>query len=219
MISRRLTAFINALAVGQRPKRFRATPEDAEVLRAAIALRAAVPGEAAPSESFVSDLFQQLSDQANPPLAPATPAVRPHRARAALAAVAAAVVLIAGTAIATTNFNHHAKSGITAQAPDDATLRTGTFQAAHGRVLGQIVAYRDHPSWVYMHVDVPNYNGPIVCMLQVDNGSTVAFGTFTVHHGAGQFSKTIPDVNVAHLRGARLVTTNGTPVAIATFAA
>jgi hypothetical protein len=217
MTSRRLTAFINALTAGQRPKRFRANPEDAEVLRAAIALRAAVPGEAGPSESFVSGLFQQLSDQANPP--PATPAVRPHRARTALAAVAAAAVLIASTAIATTNLDHHAESGITAQAPDDATLRTGTFQAAHGQVLGQIVAYRDHPSWVYMHVDVPNYNGRIVCMLQVDNGSTVAFGTFTVHHGTGHFSKTIPDVNVAHLRGARLVTTNGTPVANATFAA
>jgi hypothetical protein len=70
-----------------------------------------------------------------------------------------------------------------------------------------------------MHVDVPNYDGPIVCMLQVDNGSTVAFGTFVVHHGAGQFSKIIGDVNLSHLRGARLVTSAGSPVAMATFAA
>jgi hypothetical protein len=37
--------------------------------------------------------------------------------------------------------------------------------------------------------------------------------------GTGQFSKTIGDVNVGHLRGARLVTATGTPLGIATFAA
>jgi hypothetical protein len=218
--SRRLSAFIDALAAGRRPKRFRADPEDAEILRAAIALRAARPGEAAPSESFVSGLFQQLSTEANPPLVPAAPAVGPHRARTALATVAAAAVLIAGTAVATASFHHPtAKSGVTADAPDETALRTGTFQAGHGQVLGEIVAYRGHPSWVFMHVHVPDYDGPIVCMLQVDNGSTIAFGTFTIHHGTGHFSNTIGDVNVGHLRGARLVTPTGTPVAIATFAA
>jgi hypothetical protein len=220
MTSRRLSAFIDALAAGRRPKRFRADPEEAEILRAAIALRAARPGEAAPSESFVSGLFQQLSDRANPQPLPATREAEPHRARIALAAVAAAAVLIAGTAVATASLHHPAaKSGVTAQAPDETALRTGTFQSAHGQILGQIVAYRGHPSWVYMHVDVPNYNGPIVCMLQVDNGSTIAFGTFTLQHGTGHFSNTIGDVNVGHLRGARLVTPTGTPVAVATFAA
>ncbi|MDT4930082.1 MAG: hypothetical protein QOF92_2949, partial [Pseudonocardiales bacterium] len=28
-------------------------------------------------------------------------------------------------------------------------LRTGTFQIADGQVLGQIVAYRGNPSWVF----------------------------------------------------------------------
>jgi hypothetical protein len=32
-----------------------------------------------------------------------------------------------------------------------------------------------------MNVDVPNYNGRLVCKLQVDDGSTVAFGAFTLH--------------------------------------
>jgi hypothetical protein len=220
MTSRRLSAFIDALAAGRRPKRFRADDDDAEVLRAAIALRAARPGEAAPSESFVSSLFEQLSDQASAQRAPATRRPRPHRARTALAAGAAAAVLIAVTAVATATFNHPApKSGVTSPAPDASALRTGTFQAADGHVLGQIVAFRGHPSWVYMHVDIPNYDGPIMCMLQVDNGSTVAFGTFTVDHGTGQFSKTIGDVNVGRLRQARLVSSTGAPVAIAMFAA
>jgi len=78
---------------------------------------------------------------------------------------------------------------------------------------------RGSPSWVFMQVDVPTYNGPIKCMLQVEDGSTVAFGTFTVKGGTGQFSKSIASVDVGHLRGAKLVTSSGSSVAAATFAA
>jgi hypothetical protein len=98
-------------------------------------------------------------------------------------------------------------------------LRTGTFQIADGQVLGQIVAYRGNPSWVFMTVDVPNYNGPVKCMLHADDGSTVAFGTFTVQGGTGQFSKSIGSVDVGHLRGAKIVTSTRSPVADAIFAA
>ena len=42
MTTRRLSAFIDALAAGRRPRSFQADPEDTETLRTAIALRAAV---------------------------------------------------------------------------------------------------------------------------------------------------------------------------------
>jgi hypothetical protein len=84
--------------------------------------------------------------------------------------------------------------------------------------LGQIVAYRGHPSWVFMNVNAPQYDGTIECMLQVDNGATVAFGTFTVHGGAGQFSKALGEIDVSQLRGAKLVSSTGSAVAAATFA-
>lgn len=218
MTSRRFSAFLDALAAGRRPKHFRAQPEDAEMLRTAIALRAARPGEAAPTEAFVEGLFQQLSDQAAPATTLAPRPVVTHRARFALVAAAAVGVLVAGTTFATENLHHPAATSATARVPQGSELRTGTFQAEDGQVLGQIVAYHGHPSWVFMNVAVPNYNGRIECMLQVDNGRTVAFGTFTVHDGIGQFSKSIGNVDVAHLRGAKLVTSTGTPVADATFA-
>jgi hypothetical protein len=135
-----------------------------------------------------------------------------------LLAAAAAVVLVGGTAAATETLNPPASTRAASGVPQGNALRTGTFQTADGQVLGQIVAYHGHPSWVFMNVAVPNYNGPIKCMLQVDDGSTVAFGTFTVNGGTGQFSKSIGSVNVAHLRGAKLVTSTGSPVAAATFA-
>jgi hypothetical protein len=219
MTGRRLSAFLDALATGRRPRRFRADADDIDVLRTAIALRAARPGDAAPSEAFVDGLFQQLSDQANhhEGRTGARPAST-HRARTALMAAAAAAVLVAGTAITTESLDHPRAAHSAAGAPQGSALRTGTFQTAGGQVLGQIVAYRGDPSWVFMNVAVPNYTGSIRCTLQVDDGSTVAFGTFVVNGGSGQFSKTIAAVDVAHLRGAKLVTSTGAPVGSATFA-
>jgi hypothetical protein len=213
---RRLSAFIDALAAGRRPGRFRADPDDVALLQTAIELRAARPGEAKPDEKFVSHLYQRLSDQAASRAVPDARPVKLRRGRIALAAVAASAVLVGGTLAATDTFTHPAATPATSQAPHGNMLRTGTFSTSDSQVLGQIVAYRGQPSWVFMNVEVPNYDGPITCELQVEDGSTVAFGTFEVHGGIGQFSKVIR-VDVPRLRGARLVNSTGATVALATF--
>ncbi len=218
MTSRKLSAFIDAIAAGRRPKRFRADAEDLEVLRSAVELRAARPGDAEPTAAFTDGLFRQLSEQAKQrqERTQIRTAGRP-RARTAWLVAAAAAVLVGGTAAATEALTSPAHSAV--QVPQGGALRTGTFLTAGGQVLGQVVAYRGSPSWVFMQVDVPNYNGPIKCMLQVEDGSTVAFGTFTVKGGTGQFAKSIGSVDVGRLRGAKLVTSSGSSVAAATFAA
>jgi hypothetical protein len=219
MTSRKLSAFIDAIARGRRPKRFRADAEDVEVLRAAVELRAARPGDAEPTAAFTEGLFRRLSEQAKQQeRTPIRTASRP-RARTAWLVAAAAAVLVGGTAAATAALTSPAPTHSAVQVPQGSALRTGTFLTAGGQVLGQIVAYRGSPSWVFMQVDVPNYNGSIKCTLQVDDGSTVAFGTFTVKAGTGQLSKSIGSVDVGHLRGAKLVTSTGSSVAAATFAA
>jgi hypothetical protein len=222
MTPRRLSAFIDAIATSRRPKRFRADADDIDVLRTAIELRATRPGDAAPTAAFTDGLFQQLSDQLNAQSTQTTQHLQPtpaRRARTALLVAAAAVVLVAGTAAVTETLSHPATTPSAAKPPQGSALRTGTFQAADGQILGQIVAYHGAPSWVFMNVNVPNYDGTIKCMLQVDDGSTVAFGTFTVHNGTGQFSKNLGSVDVSHLRGGKLVTPTGSPVAAATFTA
>jgi hypothetical protein len=67
-----------------------------------------------------------------------------------------------------------------------------------------------------MNVDEPNFDGPIECKLQMDDGSIVAVGMFQLHSGVGQFSRTIP-VDIKGLRGAKLVNSTGATVASATF--
>jgi hypothetical protein len=215
MSSRRLSAFIDALAAGRRPKRFRAAPEDVDVVRSAITLRAGRPGDAAPTEAFMEGLFKQLSDQAAADTTPEIRPVRTRRVRTALVASAAAVALVAGTAVVTESLHSHGTSRI----PQGTALRTGTFQTADGRVVGQVVAHRSHPSWVFMNVAIPNYEGRMTCLLQADNGMTVAVGAFTVHDGKGQWSKNVGAVDVARLQDAKLVDASGSPVATATLGA
>jgi hypothetical protein len=222
MTNRKLLAFVDALAAGRRPKRFRADADEAAMLQTAIELRAARPGEAQPSAAFTDRLFNQLSDQARSASAqeqaarPATKA-RPLRTRFALVATAAAVVLVGASAGTTVALTGSGGATTAIQVPQAGTIRTGTFQAADGQVLGQIVAYHGDPSWVFLTVQDPGYTGPVKCMLQVADGSTVAFATFDVANGSGQFSKNIGTVDFSHLRGAKLVSPAGEPVAAATF--
>jgi hypothetical protein len=217
MTNRRLSAFIDALVSGRRPGRFSARPDDVEALRTAIALRAARPGDAQPDEQFVSGLYHELASQARPPLAPTVRPARSSRGRAVLVAAAASVVLVAGTAAATEALDQGSQAPVAVPAPGGQVLRTATFETPSHRAVGQVIAYGGHPSWVFMNVDVAGYDGRVVCMLRSDRGTTVAAGAFELHHGVGQFSRTLR-VDFARLRGARLVTPAGALVGTATFA-
>ncbi|MCU1493475.1 MAG: hypothetical protein JWO62_1239 [Acidimicrobiaceae bacterium] len=215
MSNRRLSTYIDAIVAGRRPPRYRADPEDVEVLQTAIALRAARPGDGEPDDEFVSDLFNELVTQGRS--APIVELAHPRRRRALLAAVAASVVIVGGTVLATDAINHSPAPPATALAPSQSAVRTGTFETADNQVMGQIVAYSGHPSWVYMNVNGSNFSGRIVCKLQIQDGSAVAVGVFDLHHGKGEFSRNIT-VDISHLRGAKLVTSTGSTVAMATFA-
>jgi hypothetical protein len=214
---RQLTSYLDALASGRRPGKLRVDPEDVDVLRTAIELRAARPGDAVPDEQFVSDLYQELAEQANSSVIPINRPVKARRGRVALVSIAAGVALVGGTVIATEAIDQGAMTPAAVQAPQGSQVRTGTFETAGSRVMGQIVAYGGNPSWVYMNVDIPNYDGKIICTLQANSGSTVAAGAFELHSGMGAWSKTIR-VDIGQLRGAKLVTSSGATVAAATFA-
>jgi hypothetical protein len=214
---RKLSTFIDALSAGRRPEPFKADPADVELLRMAIALRAARPGDAAPDEDFVAALHQELADQVDTPATPNVYPLRMRRTRAALVAVAASVALVGGTVAATESLNRTPVQTAATAVPHGSDLRTGTFETADGRALGQIVAYRGNPSWVYMNVGLAESSGTVKCKLQLDNGSIVAAGDIQLHNGMGDLSKAIP-VNIGRLRGANLYTSTGARLATATFA-
>ena len=97
MTERRFTAFVEALVRNRRPRRFQASPEDAEAMRLAIELRAARAEETGPSPEFVSDLRDRLSAELDetPVEVPAPRVSRRRLLEGAGVAAAAAGVAVA----------------------------------------------------------------------------------------------------------------------------
>jgi cytochrome b6-f complex iron-sulfur subunit len=66
---RRLSSFIEALLHDRKPRPFKADPEDAQAIRAAVGLRAAEPAAAEPTDAFVRGLQDRLRDRLGAPSA------------------------------------------------------------------------------------------------------------------------------------------------------
>jgi hypothetical protein len=215
MTGRRITAFLDDLADGRRPGRFEVDPEDVEIVRTAITLRTARPGDAIPKKEFISELYEKLADQAASSDAHNIRPPTMRRSRAMLVGVAASVSLIGGT-FAVTEVAHNPMTHAAAPVPHETDVRTGTFEAAGGSAVGQIIAYRGHPSWVFMNIGVSEAKGTIMCKLQLNDGSIVSAGSFQINGGTGELSKTIR-MDISRLRGAELLSPSGAVVASATF--
>jgi hypothetical protein len=212
---RRVASFVEDMLSDRRPGRFKAGPVDADVLRVAIAMRAARPGDDVPEDRFVAGLRQDLAVQAQRAAAPAARPVATRRARV-LVGAAAVVSVMGGTVAATTTVDHALAAAGAPHSSQAQLLRVGTFKSSDGRTVGQIVAYPGDPSWVFMSIRDPAINGTIGCQIQMDNGRTAAAGSFDVHNGAGQWARTVPAA-VGRFRGATLVTATGSAVATASF--
>ncbi len=217
MTTRRLTAFIDALVAGRRPDPYHADPEDADVLRAAISLRAARPGDAAPDDAFVAELYESLADERRAQVESNVRPLRMSRSRVALVGVAASIALVGATVAATEASNNGGSTTSAMQAPHGKALRTATFETSQGHAVGQIVVYGGSPGWVFMNVDLPTSDGTVKCELRMMDGSVVAAGTVDLHHGTGVLSKQI-HVDSSRLQGATLYSPSGAVAGSATFA-
>jgi hypothetical protein len=229
MIGNRLGAFIESMLGDRRPKSFGASPEDAEVLRVAIALRAGRPGEGGPDKDFIAGLHRELAEQAGDlrvvedqmgsrQVARASTArgLRPSRPRRVLlSAAAAAVVLVGGTVVATNALEQPSRT-TTPQVALGASVRFASLHGAEGRPVGQVYVHRGDPSWIFMTVHAGGPTGTVMCQLQLANGTTVPVGTAQLHDGTGQLAQSV-GVDVGQLKGAKLVTPTGSTLASASF--
>jgi hypothetical protein len=217
MNPRRVASFVDAVVSDRRPPPFKADPAEADILRAAIAMRAGRSGEGSPEPQFVAHLRQELALKARQATAsPSRPRVT-RRTRLLLGA-AAAVTMIGGTVAATTTVERALSSAKASHVGSGQLLRVGQFESSAGHTVGQIVAYRGNPSWVLMSIRDPGMNGPVTCRVQMSNGRTAATGSFAVRNGVAEFARTI-SVDTGQFRKATLVTAGGSVVATATFLA
>jgi hypothetical protein len=215
MKHRRVSSFIDDVLANRRPRRFRASVADAEILRTAITMQAARPGEGAPEPQFVNDLRKELALQVAATSAPPVRPVVPRRSRL-LVGVAAAVTVIGGTAAATTSVEHALVAAPATNSAFTHLVRTGSFESKDGRTIGEIVAYRGNPSWVLMSIRDPGLTGSVRCQLQMDNGHSGPSGTFVLQSGVGDWARPIP-VDIGRIRGATLVSSTGSTLATASL--
>ena len=226
---RGLAAFVESLVSGRRPEAFRASPEDAEVLRTAITLRAGRPGEGGPDEEFVADLHRQLvqqdkelstADAAGGRVLALSSAKRSrHRipTMRALAGVAAAVALVGGTVMVTNAVDHPTRATSSQVALGPSSVRLASLHTPGGSVVGQVYVHQGSPSWLFMSIHSARGSGLLMCQLRLANGATVRVGPAQLHDGTAQLARSV-NVDVSQVRAAMLVAPGGSTVASASFA-
>ncbi|HTT53938.1 MAG TPA: hypothetical protein VMH35_21295 [Streptosporangiaceae bacterium] len=95
-------------------------------------------------------------------------------------------------------------------------LNSGTLLSASHQAVGKIFLYRGSPRWVYMSVDMPAGNGTVVCQVVSAGGHVTTVGSFRLTDGHGYWGSPAPQTP-GQLTGARLVSTDGTVLATASF--
>jgi hypothetical protein len=126
------------------------------------------------------------------------------------AAAVAAAVIVAGLG----GWGLHAATSSPAASPlSSAALLTASHQTA-----GQVYFYDSGHRWVYISVDLGSGNGTVICQVEGPDGQLTTVGSFRLSGGYGYWGSPDPVTN-GPLTGARLVTTTGTVLATATFAA
>jgi hypothetical protein len=215
MNSRRIGSLVEALVSDRRPHYFKVKPTDANLMRVAIAMSACRPKDRGPTDTFTEHLLQELAVQVNgTDPSPAGPAVR-RRVRFIVGA-AAAFSTLGGTVVATTSVEHALAVAPVPEHVYSQLLRIGAFESEDGHVIGEIAAYRGDPSWVFMSIRAPGVSGTIHCQIEMQNGQTEAAGVFVVQNGVGDWARPIA-VDVDRIRGATLVTSEGSVLATASF--
>lgn len=137
------------------------------------------------------------------------PASRPGAGRRTLATLATALALV--VAALGGWVTHDATSPARQSALSSAPL----LSAAHQHV-GQAYFYSSSTHWIYMAVDMPSGDGMITCDLEGPSGHYTAVGKFRLTQGHGSWGSPARWSD-GKVTGARLLSSNGTVIATATF--
>jgi hypothetical protein len=129
---------------------------------------------------------------------------------------AAAVVLAAALA----GLGGWGLRAVTSPPAASASLSASALVSASHQPVGEIIVYGGSPRWVYMSVALGSggTTGPVKCELVSKDGHVTTVGSFRLDDGYGSWGSPYP-VAGGPLAGARLVSTNGTVLATASFSA
>jgi anti-sigma-K factor RskA len=129
--------------------------------------------------------------------------------RRVLAAAAVVVAVVAGGL---------AGWGLSAgtSSPASSQLASATLLSTSHQTVGKVFLYQGSPRWLYMSVDMPSGDGTVLCQVVSRDGQVTTVGSFRLADGHGYWGSPATGAP-GQLTGARLVTTNGTVLASASF--
>lgn len=176
-----------------------------------IGLAAPAPAPA-PRVGWFGRLFHgghQSASQTAPPSRQPRPARQAGWSRRVLAAAAVVVAVVVG------GLGGWALSGGTS-APASSQLASATLLSASHQTVGKVFLYQGSPRWLYMSVDMPSGDGTVLCQVVSQDGHVTTVGSFRLADGHGYWGSPATGAP-GQLTSARLVTTNGTVLASASF--
>jgi Putative zinc-finger len=90
----------------------------------------------------------------------------------------------------------------------EAALHTGN------RMVGRVMVYAGNPTWLFMFMDDPSWQGTLRCEVVMDQGPTVMLGRFWLSDGKGAWAASVPQP-AGRLAEARIVNDKGRVLAVA----
>ena len=100
--------------------------------------------------------------------------------------------------------------------PASTPLASAALLSASHQTVGKIFLYQGSPRWLYMSVDMPSGNGTVLCQVRSQDGNIITIGSFQLADGHGYWGSPATGAH-GQLTGARLVSTDGTVLATASF--
>jgi anti-sigma-K factor RskA len=105
-----------------------------------------------------------------------------------------------------------------AAASQSAALSSAAFVTSDHQTVGQVFVYKESPWWAYMSVNAQSLgNMTVECQLEDADGHFKSVGKFQLSNGYGSWGSTPYTAGPGAIKGARLLSANGTVLAIATF--
>ena len=95
-------------------------------------------------------------------------------------------------------------------------LSSAAFVSASHQTAGTIFVYAGSPGWLYMNVDLHWGDGIVVCQVIGTDGHVTTIGSFRLTDGYGAWGSP-ESAHMGQLAGARLVSLDGTVLAMATL--
>jgi hypothetical protein len=138
-------------------------------------------------------------------------AVRP---RIAMAMAACALVVTFGLGALVGHSGRPSGDQYAPPGPKPPIEAAALYSGAH--MVGRVLVYAGNPTWLFMYMDDPAWQGAIHCEVVVDQGATVDLGKFWLSEGKGAWAASV-NQPAGRLSQARIVGANGKVLASATL--